>query len=115
MSMGWTRAQAWDRRVLVLVDSLVTLGAMRKMRSRAYGLQRQVLAVAMVSLSTGIRLVLRWVPSAWNPADGPSRGGPVGAAPETVRKHQGEAEAGPLGIDLPGSRLPGLQQQRAHL
>ena len=34
----------------------------------------------------GIRLLLRHVPSALNQADGPSRGYPVGAAPETLRK-----------------------------
>ena len=107
--------QVWDHKVLVMVDSLVTLGAVRKMRSRAGPLQRQVLSVAMVTLATGVRMLLRWVPSAWNPADGPSRGGPVGADPETIKKHAEDMAQDPLDDLLPGSRLPGLLLARGHL
>ena len=95
----------------------MTLGCLRKMRSGSAALQRQVLAVAMVSLATGIQPLLRWLPSAWNLADGPSRGAPVGPAPETVQKHASEAEqsladgAGPAA----GAFSPGLLLQRGHL
>ena len=108
--------QAWDHRVLVMVDSLVTLGCVRKMRSGSQALQRQVLVVAALALATGIRMQLRWMPSAWNPADGPSRGLGVGPAPETVQKHRDdlveslEASGSPprrpphglAALDLPG-------------
>ena len=40
----------------------------------------------MLTICTGIRLVLRFVPSHWNFADGPSRGGAVGVDPETAAK-----------------------------
>ena len=98
----------WDSRVLVLVDSLVTLGCMRKMRSSSAALQRQVRCVAVLALATGIRPLLRWLPSAWNPADGPSRGCPVGPAPETLQKHSEEAsEAWELGVQPGGLRRGG--------
>ncbi len=68
----------WDRRFLVFSDSAVTLGAWRKMRSRSFPLLRLLRQLASVSLGLGIQLVGRWIPTDINPADGPSRGQPIG-------------------------------------
>jgi len=77
---------SWDQKVLVLVDSLVALGAVRKMRSSSISLLRQLLPIGMAALTLGVRLEPRWIRSRFNPADGPSRGQPVGPAPETADK-----------------------------
>ena len=42
----------------------------------------------VIRLFLGIWLFMRHVPSEKNQADGPSRGYPVGAAPETIKKAQ---------------------------
>ena len=77
---------SWDQRFLVLCDSMVTIGCCHKMRSRSFKLLRGVRQLGAVELACGVNLLLRWIPSAWNPADGPSRGEPVGPAQETALK-----------------------------
>ena len=77
----------WDKKHLLMLDSLVSLGAIRKMRSGSAPLLRQLRTIGMCQLALGVRLIPRWIPSAMNPADGPSRGLSVGAAPETIEKH----------------------------
>ena len=76
------------RRVLLLLDSLVALGVLCKGRSSSYPLLRLARQAASVQLVLGVRLYCRHVESALNTADGPSRGQPVGAAPETIRAHK---------------------------
>jgi hypothetical protein len=80
-------SQAWGSRVLVLTDSMVTLGCLSKGRSSASPLLRLCRMTAAITLSLRIRLLLRYIPSEMNPADGPSRGMKVGAAPETIAAH----------------------------
>ena len=77
---------SWDQRFLVLCDSMVTIGCCHKMRSRSFNLLRGVRQLGAIELACGVNLLLRWIPSAWNPADGPSRDEPVGPAEETARK-----------------------------
>ena len=62
-----------NRRVLVLCDSQVVVGAARKGRSSSQPILRRLRYLAAHVLSAGLRLTLRWVPSEHNPADGPSR------------------------------------------
>ena len=78
---------AWHSRVLVLTDSMVSLGSLAKGRSSADALLRVCRASAAVQLAVGIRLYLRYVPSERNQADGPSRGLPVGVAADTKEAH----------------------------
>jgi len=60
-------------RVIVLSDSLVTIGAVLKGRSSSPPLLRRLRSLAALCLSVGIRLRLLYVPSHLNPADVPSR------------------------------------------
>ena len=76
----------WGRRFLVLLDSISALGACMKGRSSSPPMLAGCRTLLAVHLSTGIRLLGRWCPSEWNFADGPSRGGPVGVAAETLEK-----------------------------
>ena len=61
------------RNALVFVDSAVVLSAATKGRSSSPLLLRRLRQLAALLLAAGTRLHLVWVPSAANPADGPSR------------------------------------------
>lgn len=65
--------QALNCRVLVLCDSTVVVGAVTKGRSSSQLLLRRLRYLAAMALASGLRLTVRWVASADNPADGPSR------------------------------------------
>ncbi len=71
--LGRTR-QHWDKRVLLATDNLAALAALGKGRSSKEPMSRICRKYAAFSLAYGISLFVRWVPSVWNWADGPSRG-----------------------------------------
>lgn len=62
-----------NRRLLVLCDSQVVVGAATKGRSSSQPILRRLRYLAAHVLAAGLRITLRWVASAHNPADGPSR------------------------------------------
>gem|GEM_PF-4462442 len=64
---------AIGRRLLVVSDSQVVVGALAKGRSSSHSLLRVLRGVAALLLASGLRIHMRWVASADNPADGPSR------------------------------------------
>lgn len=61
------------RRLLVLSDSQVAVGALSKGRSSSHNLLRRIRPLSALLLGSGLQLHLRWIPSDYNPADGPSR------------------------------------------
>ena len=75
---------SWDKRVLLIGDSLVAIGALAKGRSASWPVLRLCRMAAAVQIACGIRPYLRWIPSKRNHADGPSRDFPIGSAPEWV-------------------------------
>lgn len=62
-----------SRRVIVFMDSLVSIFSVSKGRSSSHMLLPRLRQVASLVLASGLRLYLRWVPSELNPADEPSR------------------------------------------
>jgi hypothetical protein len=70
----------WNSRILLITDSLVTLGVFSKGRSSSRGMLRQSRVFASYQFGLGFRPVLRWVPSGRNWADGPSRRQKLGIA-----------------------------------
>ena len=62
-----------NRQLLVLSDSSAAVGALSKGRSSSHTLLMRCRSSAALLLASGVRLLLRWVPTEWNPADGPSR------------------------------------------
>ena len=84
-------SRCWGSRVLVLTDSMVALGALGKGRSSAPALLRLCRQAAAITLAFRIYGSYRYVPSEVNVADGLSRGGFLGAAPETVLAHSDRA------------------------
>ena len=73
--------------MLVVTDSQVVLGVFRKGRTSSPGLLYLARRLAALCMGYQVRLSLRYVPSAKNLADGPSRGMRTpGVAPETLLK-----------------------------
>jgi hypothetical protein len=68
----------WHSRLLLFTDSQVVLGAVMKGRSSAPGILRGCRKITAMCLAYGLVLYLRYVPTARNHSDGPSRGGPIG-------------------------------------
>ncbi|CAK0897173.1 unnamed protein product [Prorocentrum cordatum] len=95
----------WFSRVLVLCDSMVTVGAVRKMRSSSRPLMTQLKKIGAITLATGIRLTLRWIPTDMNPADGPSRGEEIGSA--EITKTKSEQKKSVMDSDFEFERLFG--------
>jgi hypothetical protein len=62
------------RRVVVLIDSKVWIGAAAKGRSASWKLNRLLRQVAALVMAAGLRLHLVFVPSKHNPSDAASRG-----------------------------------------
>ena len=74
----------WEKRVLILTDSQVTLAVMSKGRSSRPLLNRVARTMSCFQLVYGIRAVARWIPTKRNHADGPSRGCALGVAPGSL-------------------------------
>lgn len=68
-----SRSPCFGHKVLVLSDSMVAVGALRKGRSPSRLLLRRVRAIAAVALAFSLRLTVLWIPTDINPADEPSR------------------------------------------
>ena len=62
------------RRLLLLCDSQVAVGALAKGRSSSRLLLLRLRPLTALLLSSGLHLCCRWLVSRLNPADGPSRG-----------------------------------------
>jgi len=62
-----------NTRVIMFSDSQVIIGSVLKGRSSSPSLLRRLRSLAALCLSVGLRLRLLWIPSEFNPADGPSR------------------------------------------
>jgi hypothetical protein len=64
---------ACHRKLLLVVDSSSVAGAVRKGRSSAHRLLRPLRSISALLLASHIHLFIKWIPSASNPADRPSR------------------------------------------
>lgn len=60
-------------RLLILSDSQVVVGAITKGRTSSPDLLRRIRSISALLLAAGIKLFVRWIPSADNPADAASR------------------------------------------
>jgi hypothetical protein len=61
------------RKLLLLVDSSTVAGAIRKGRTSAMKILRPLRAMTSLLLASCIHVRTKWIPSALNPADAPSR------------------------------------------
>jgi hypothetical protein len=68
-----SRPHAHRRRLLVLCDSMVAVGALAKGRSSSHPLLCRLRPVAALLMASGLTLFTRWIPTGLNPADAASR------------------------------------------
>lgn len=73
VSWALSHTNAINKRCLILSDSAVVVLAMAKGRSSSRALLFQCRRTAALLLGSGLRLFVRWLPSALNPADHASR------------------------------------------
>ena len=103
LALRWVlrRPQLHKRRLVVLIDSKVWIGAAAKGRSSSPSLLRLLRRVAALVLGTGLVVHYLFIPSAHNPADAPSRGlqatkprdGARGLAARSRRQRRDDAAA----------------------
>lgn len=72
------------RRHVVLSDNKITVCVIGKGRSSSYRLRRTLQRLAALLAYCGISLHVLWVPTACNPADGPSRGRGISLPSSTI-------------------------------
>ena len=80
------RNGAMGRRHLVISDSQVSIGSFMKGRSSRPGMNFIMRRYAALAVAMRFKPVVRWIPTKRNLADGPSRGWPIGPAPESIQK-----------------------------
>lgn len=75
MGIKWilSHPHAIAKRVLLLGDSMVAIGALTKGRSSSFSILRLLRRFAALSLASGLLVTFRYIPTDVNPADGPSR------------------------------------------
>ena len=78
------KSSNFGKRFVILTDSMTAACAVSKGRAQTWRLRSVVQKIAALLLATGSSLVSRWVPSEWNPSDGPSRGGFAASAPSRI-------------------------------
>ena len=78
------RVSGHRKRHLVLTDSMTAALAIGKGRSASWKMRTVVQKISAILLATGSSLQCRWIPSEWNPADGPSRGDSKASIPRPV-------------------------------
>ena len=101
---------ARGRRLLLGLDSAVSVGALTKGRSSAWPILRACRRMAALTLAEATMLEVRWVPTEENFADSPSRGGrwPGGCVGDKPpREVAGEAQRGYAGVRVGEATKPG--------
>lgn len=80
----------WDKRVLIMTDSLDGLGVLTKGRSSSWPLLRLARQAAALQLGMGLRPYMRYIETDRSQADGPSRGFGIGHAPDWSHKREAQ-------------------------
>ena len=63
----------FNKKSLLLVDNSSVVGILTKGRTSSFSLRQPLRRLAAILVATSSRLIVAWVKSEWNPADGPSR------------------------------------------
>ena len=107
----------------VLTDSMTAACAFSRGRAHTWELRRVCQQFGALTMATSCHVHLRWVPSEWNPADSPSRGGWAPSIPSRFfgngdsQDHSVRA-AFEMGSSLSGSALSGckvVEEESKHL
>jgi hypothetical protein len=79
-------------RFIYLVDATAIQGSLRKGRTSAGTIRRQICQAAALQIATGVLISFLYVPSEDNPADKPSRGVRLGVRSRKIKKHRSRLE-----------------------
>lgn len=77
----------FNKKHLILSDSLTAVCALDKGRGRAFKMRRITQQVGALCLAANVGMHYRWLPSEWNPADAPSRGSLIASLPSLSACH----------------------------
>ncbi len=64
----------YEKKHVILTDSMTAAVAFDKGRAQGFKLRRVVQQTSALAMASCCLFRMRWIPSEWNPADGPSRG-----------------------------------------
>lgn len=96
---------------LILSDSMTAACAFSRGRAKTWELRRVCQQFGALCLATGTRACIRWIPSEWNPADSPSRGGWNPSVPARLLS-DGTSQIG--AIDPAAALEPDVMQKNSH-
>ena len=68
------RVSSFNKRHLILSDSISAVCALEKGRGRAFKMRRVSQQIGALVIGSNTSFSYRWIPSEWNVSDGPSRG-----------------------------------------
>lgn len=93
------RVSSFNKRHLVLSDSISAVCALEKGRGRAFKMRRVISQqIGALVLGSNTSFCYRWIPSEWNVSDGPSRGSRFPSKPSPFSKRDDSS--------FPSSREP---------
>ena len=72
---------SFNKRHLILSDSISAVCALDRGRGRSFKMRRVTQQIGALILASNTSFSYRWIPSEWNPADGPSRGSRFASVP----------------------------------
>ena len=78
--------EGFGKRHLVLSDSISAVCSLDRGRGKSFGMRRVTQQVCALTLASNTVFGYRWLPSEWNPADGPSRGSMFAARAQRYSK-----------------------------
>lgn len=88
----------FGQRHLILSDSITAVCSLDRGRGRAFKMRRVSQQVGALSLATHSSFHFRWLPSEWNPADGPSRGSKFPTKVPESWDHHGDSSSSMGGL-----------------
>ena len=89
---------SFNKRHLILSDSISAVCALDRGRGRSFKMRRVTQQIGALILASNTSFSYRWIPSEWNPADGPSRGSRFPSVPSRFPdKHDSQVSADRIG------------------
>ena len=103
----------FNKKHLILSDSLTAVCALDKGRGRAFKMRRITQQVGALCLAANVGMHYRWLPSEWNPADAPSRGSLIASLPSLSACH-GVSQVRATPMDAEVNQCQEAMQETVH-
>ena len=79
--------EGFSQRHVILSDSMTSTCAFSRGRAHTHELRRVCQQFGALCFASGAQITVRWIPSEWNPSDGPSRGRWTATVPTQYPDH----------------------------